>query len=142
MGTKLSSDVAADDADEDVLGTEGILQEKYAWQKDRSIDFHPTASILRYTTTGANPSIRERGAQTLVADLADLPCTVDDFTKSFEQKYGSVAEAGDKLFTFYDVEVVSSDRITYDGDVYAPVARWYREESGRCEVQARVVDES
>jgi len=139
MALKLPEDVAKDDQHGDGIGTEQILQEKHAWQQDRGVQFNPTASILRYTFTGADPKIRERGTPTLVDGLADLPCTVDDYTKNLERKYGSIAEDGDKLFTFYNVEVVSNDRIDYKSDLWQPVSVWYFEESGRCEVQARLV---
>jgi len=141
MGTKLPSDVASSDQQGDVYGTERALQEKYAWQADRDADFHPTASILRYTFTDPDPSIRSRGTATQTTGLSDLACTVDDFTTRFAEKYGAKADEGDKLFTFYDVQVVMDDRINYDGNVWEPVAVWYREESGRCEVQARIVAE-
>lgn len=142
MALKVPEDVAGEDQQGDEIGTEQSLQEKYAWQQDRGVQFNPTASILRYTFTGADSSIRDRGTGTLVSDLADLPCTVDDYTKNFERKYGSIAEAGDKLFTFYNVQVVPNDRIDYKDNLWKPVSVWYFEESGRCEVQARLVADS
>jgi len=138
MGTKLPASVAAADAEGDNLGTEHILIEKHAWQQDRAMQFNLTADILRYTSVGADPSTRNKGTQTLVADLAALSCSIDDYTKNFERKYGGVAEEGDKLFTFYDVKVVSSDRIEFDGNIWFPVNVWFQAESGRCEVQARI----
>lgn len=142
MALKLPEDVAKDDAQGDAIGTERILQEKHAWQQDRGVQFNPIASILRYTFTGADPSIRSRGTGTLVSGLADLPCSVDNYTKNYERKYGSIAEAGDKLFTFYNVEVVPNDRIDYKNKLWEPVSVWYVEQSGRCEVQARLVAET
>lgn len=139
MGTKLPSSVASDDQHGDNLGKQSALLEKYAWQQDRGVQFNLTASILRYTFTGGNAYIHDRGTQTQVTGLDDLACTVDNFTTDLAKKFGGIAEAGDKLFVFYDVEVVSSDRISYSGDIYEPISVWYNAESGRCEVQSRLV---
>lgn len=138
MGTKLPSSAASGNSEGDSFGKEHALIEKHAWQQDRVADFNPTADILRYTTTGADPSIRSKGTQTLVDDLSGLACSVDDFTIHFARKYGAVSKEGDKLFTFYDVEVVSTDRIQYNGDLWFPVNVWYQAETGRCEVQGRI----
>jgi hypothetical protein len=125
----------------DGMGTQRALDEKYAWQMDRAQQFNPTASILRYTFSSGSAYEMSRGTQTLVSGLADLLCTVESYNKALERKFGSIAESNDRLFTFYDVQVVSTDRVSYGGDVWEPVAVWYEAESGRCDVQARLVAE-
>lgn len=142
MGTKLPATVAATDQLGDSALIEGYLLEKYAWQQDRATANNPTASILRYTYAGGDAAAHIEGTPTQVGGLASLPCMVDDFTNNYARKFGAVAKSGDTLFTFYEVEVQSTDRITYLGNTWEPISIWYRAESGRCDVQARIIANS
>lgn len=138
MGTKLPATVAADDQLGDELPVEHDLQEKYAWQMDRGLDYNPTADVLRYTIASENASAHSKGTSSLVSGLTGLDVWIDNFTIDYAKEYGVIAEAGDKLFVFYDTQLVQSDLISYDGKIYEIVNVFWSAESGRCEVQGRL----
>jgi len=142
MGTKIDSNVAGSSIHGDALGTQAIIEEKYAWQQERGWQFNSTLDVKRYTETSGDPSAHIQPTRTQVTSvggvsLESMPCTVDEYKKTYEHRWGGVAEAGDRVFVIYDVEVLPSDRIEYDGNVYEPVSVDYRRESGRCEILAR-----
>lgn len=139
MGTKVPSDVFSGNAAGDDLIVERGIQEKEAWQYDRADQGNPTADVVRVTETGGDTSAGIEPTYTAVSGLSGLLVAVYEEVRQLEYKYGGLYEAGDREFTFYDVEVQSTDRIDYDGDSYKPVTVEFESETGRCDVLGRKV---
>jgi len=139
MGTKIGSAVAPQQHG-DELDKQRSIEEKYAWEQDRGWRNNPTCDVLRYTVAGEDAAAGITGTETLVPNLSGLRCSVVTEIKEISQKYGDVAMEGDRQFVLYDVQVVSTDLIEYDGQIYSPVGGsiWYNAASGRCEVLARI----
>ena len=153
MGTRIDSNVAPQQQG-NAVGDQQIMEEKYAWQMDRAVQHNPTVDILAYTVTGAKPSAHVQGTLTLVSGLTDLEAFVEEFTVRRAEKYGVTAEEGDRLFVLYDVPdaaiVLGYERVrikyadvavggTEDYNLYDVVNFWPSRESGRLEIQGRIV---
>jgi hypothetical protein len=95
-----------------------------------------------------------QGTLTLVGNLTNLEAFVEEFTVRRAEKYGVTAEEGDRLFVLYDVPdaaiVLGYDRVrikyadvaisgTEDENLYDVVNYWPGRESGRLEIQGRIV---
>jgi len=140
MGTKFGSEVAPQQEGSELDKQRGI-DEKYAWEEDRAWRDNPICDVLRYTVAGEDAAAGITGSETLVAGLAGLRCWAETELKSIAQKYGNeIAKEGDREIVLYDVEIVSTDLISFDGQIYSPVGGhiWYNAGSGRCEVLVRI----
>lgn len=92
---------------------EGNLH-RMAFNQHRGLQGNQTASILRYTESGGNIAHGIAPTKTLVSGLADLPVLVDDFTVRVAEVLGEEFRSGRKLFEFADVQVLTTDFVTWD----------------------------
>jgi len=145
MGDLIDDGVAGSSTHGSALATQAAIEDKYGWQEARGFLNNPTLNVLRYTEAlDGVPSRHIQPTRTQVntvggISLASMPCTVDDYSKTYEKKWGGVAKEGDKIFVVYDLEVDPNDRVQYDEELYGPVKVEYDANSGRCEFVARVV---
>jgi hypothetical protein len=153
MGTRIDSNVAPQQQG-NAVGDQQIMEEKYAWQMDRAVQHNPTVDLMVYTITGAKPSAHVQGTLTQVSGLSDLEAYVEPFTVRRAEKYGVTAEEGDRLFVLYDIpdaaHALGHDRVrirysegsvggSEDVNLYDVVNYWYKQGSGRWEIQGRIV---
>jgi len=77
-----------------------------------------TASIIRKVVTGRDPVVGLSGTVTQVAGLADLPVVVEDPSERDIQLGRGKFDYKDRVFVFFDVDLMSSDQIVWNGSTY------------------------
>ena len=137
---KVPASAFSADAHGDGNVTRRARQEKRSWQEDRGVQGNQTATIVRKTESGGASYAWVEPTYTAVAGLTDLSVAVYNDIKKLERRFGAIIEAGDTEFVFYNVVVVPTDIIQYDGDNYKCVDGTVDVdvESGRCGVVARL----
>lgn len=101
----------------------------------------PTATIMRGDRQNAKPVQGLQGTFVQNEDLEDLPVVVASPFRSVDTDEGLAnMYTGDRLFTFLDASIDTSDRVLFGEDVYSvEEVKTYPEESrivtalGRCE---------
>lgn len=141
MALKVPSTVAVNDISGDSHVEESGLLEKYAWQKDRDVQGHYTADIIRKTRSGGAGYAWVEPTYTAVSGLTGLSVAVyDDFVRKYSRESGAVHQDSRRTLVFYNVEVVETDIILFEGDHYRIVdgSVSYDDRTGRCEVDVKL----
>jgi len=115
--------------------------EREGWAALRSLQGDPTADVLRYTVSGADPARGISGTKTLTSGLDDVPVLYGDLTIREAEERGIEYADGMSRFEFFtDVEVVDTDLLRYpatSGKVYRVVATNYDSHIGQCVVYTK-----
>ena len=146
MGTKVPSTVTGGGLGEG-FAINAASWVKRGWGLQKAQQFEYTLDVIRELRTSPDPSTGRKGTVSQVSGLDNLPCTYETPADENNMMVDSdmTIRQSSMIFTLYDVpataltdpgQVLLTDRISFEGNMYQVDDVTFEKESGRCVVVA------